>query len=126
MHTGSTSDADNPAYRWVVLIAAGPILALIMGQLVSGLSVYFLPLEAEFGWSRGDIAMINSSGLVGLAVGSILMGFAADRFGVRSIVFIGVLVAGLVHCAASWAVELWQLYLLFFVAGLLGNEKKQV
>ncbi len=43
----------DPAYRWVVLAAAVPILALVMGQLVNGLSVYFVPLETEFGWARG-------------------------------------------------------------------------
>ena len=60
-----------------------------MGQLVNGLFVYFVPLEAEFGWARGDIVLINSLGPVGLALGRIFMGFAADRFGVRRIAFLG-------------------------------------
>jgi MFS family permease len=83
----------NPGNRWIVLAAAVPILALVMGQLVNGLSVYFVPLEVEFGWDRGDIALINSVGLVGLALGSIVMGFAADRFGVRWIAFMGIVLA---------------------------------
>ena len=71
------------ANRWMILAATVPILAMVMGQLVNGLSVYFIPLEAEFGWARGDIALINSLGLVGIALGSIVMGFAAERFDVR-------------------------------------------
>jgi MFS family permease len=111
----------DPAYRWVILVATVPILALVMGQLVNGLSVYFAPLEAEFGWARGDIALINSLGLAGLAFGCILMGFAADRFGVRRIVFLGIAATGAATLAASQASELWELYLLFFLAGMLGG-----
>jgi MFS family permease len=114
-------NCGNPANRWVILAATVPILALVMGQLVNGLSVYFIPLEAEFGWARGDIALINSLGLVGLAFGSILMGFAADRFGVRRIAFLGIAVTGVATIAASRADSLWQLYLLFFFAGVLGG-----
>lgn len=115
------SKPDDSVNRWIVLAASVPILALVMGQIVNGLSVYFVPLESEFGWDRADVAMINSLGLVGLAIGSILMGFAADRFGVRRLAFLGVAVAGVATLVASRAIELWQLYLLFFLAGLLGG-----
>ena len=111
----------KPAYRWVVLAVTVPIIALVMGQLVNGLSVYFVPLETEFGWARADIAMINSLGLAGLALGSIAMGFAADRYGVRRIALLGVIVTGVATFAASRASELWQLYVLFLLAGLLGG-----
>jgi len=57
-------NSTDTANRWVILAATVPILALVMGQLVNGLSVYFVPLEAEFGWDRADIALINSLGLV--------------------------------------------------------------
>ena len=114
-------NGGDPATRWAILAAVIPILALVMGQLVNGLSVYFVPLEAEFGWARGDIALINSLGLVGLASGSIVMGFAADRFGVRPVAFLGIAVTGIATLAASRAGELWQLYVLFFLAGALGG-----
>ncbi len=110
-----------PAQRWLILAATVPIFALVMGQLVNGLSVYFVPLETEFGWARGDIALINSLGLVGLALGSIVMGFAADRFGVRQIALTGVVVTGVSVLVASRANELWQLYTLFFLAGAFGG-----
>jgi MFS family permease len=114
-------NGDDSTSRWVILAVSVPILALVMGQLVNGLSVYFIPLEAEFGWARGDIALINSLGLVGLAFGSIVMGFAADHFGVRRIAFLGITVTGIATLAASQANDLWQLYTLFFLAGLFGG-----
>lgn len=117
-----TYDATRePGYRWVILAAVTLILALVMGQIVNGLSVYFVPLETEFGWSRADIAMINTAGLVGLALGSFAMGFVADRYGARRVALIGVTAAGLGTLAASRATDLWQLYAFFFLTGALGG-----
>jgi MFS family permease len=116
------SETDEiQSYRWVVLAASTVILAVIMGQLVNGLSVYFVPMEASEGWGRGEIALINTSGLLGLALGSILMGFAAEKFGVRPIAMTGIAVTGIAISIASRATELWQFYALFFLAGALGG-----
>ncbi len=112
---------DNPRYRWVVLGASTLILAVTMGQLVNGLSVYFVPMGLSEGWGRGDIALINTSGLVGLALGSLVMGFAADRFGARPVAVLGIVATGLATVVASMASELWQFYALFFLAGALGG-----
>lgn len=120
MQHPSSEETANP-YRWVILAIATVILAVTMGQIVNGLSVYFIPLEAELGWSRAEIAMINTLGLVGLALGSIIMGFATERFGIRPVALLGVTATGLATIMASQAVSLWQLYLAFFVAGLLGG-----
>ena len=78
-----------PVYRWVIVFTAATMLAIAMGQLVNGLSVFFIPLEQEFGWSRESIALINSAGLVGLAIGSMVMGAIADRISIRSISLFG-------------------------------------
>ena len=116
----STQSAE-PGYRWVILAAATVILALVMGQIINGLSVYFVPLEAEQGWSRADVAMINSMGLLGLAIGSLVAGFAADRFGVRPVVLVGVLAAGFGWMLASRATSLGQFYAASFFVGAIGG-----
>ena len=109
-----------PRYRWVIVFTAAAMLAVAMGQLVNGLSVFFIPLEEEFLWARGSVAMINTVGLVGLALGGIVMGGVADRVGPRRICLCGAVVTGLCVLAAAWAGALWQFYLLFFVAGAFG------
>jgi MFS family permease len=78
-------------------------------------------LEQEFRWSRGSIALINSAGLVGLAIGSIVMGGIADRANIRVVSLFGALVLGFSVLAASWVNTLWQFYLLFFIAGAFGG-----
>jgi len=111
----------GPAYRWVIVFTTAAMLAISMGQLVNGLSVFFIPLEQEFNWPRGSIALINSSGLVGLAIGSIVMGTIADRANIRVVSLFGALVLGFSVLAASWVNTLWQFYLLFFIAGAFGG-----
>ncbi|WP_319633572.1 MFS transporter [Pelagibius marinus] len=114
-------DDREPAYRWVIAFTAAAMLAIVMGQLVNGLSVFFIPLEEAFGWARGAIAFINTVGLVGLAIGGIVMGRIADRADIRKICLFSVVVTSLCVVAASWAEALWQFYLLFFLAGAFGG-----
>ncbi|MCA0938698.1 MFS transporter [Salipiger pacificus] len=117
----SQPQAEPGRYRWIIVGAASVVLAVAMGQLVNGLSAFFTPLEQSEGWSRGDIALINSAGLIGLAVGGIAMGWLADRVETRKVVLAGTVVTGLCVTAAGFASTLWQLYALFFVAGALGG-----
>lgn len=119
--TRSMITTENNPYRWVILGVSALILAVTMGQLVNGLSAYVVPLEKSEGWSRADIAFINTSGLIGLAIGSIVMGFAADKYGIRRIVLMGISCTGVATIMASRSTELWQLYTLFLIAGALGG-----
>ena len=112
--------ADSP-FRWVVAGAAAVILALSMGLLINGLTVFFVPLEKEFGWQRGDIALINTAGLIGLAVGGIAMGRIADRFGTRRVCIFGSIVLAACVLGSSFADRLWQFYGLYLVAGAFGG-----
>lgn len=111
----------GPAYRWVIVAAASAMLAIVMGQLVNGLAAFFTPLEAEFGWARGDIALINTAGLIGIGLGGIVMGFAADRFNMRAVILFGAIVTGLGFVAASRAETLVQLYAISFLTGAFGG-----
>jgi MFS family permease len=108
------------SYRWVIVSASALMLALSMGMIVNGTSVFFTPLFEEFGWQRGAVSLINTSVLVGLAIGGIFMGRIADKTPTRWVVLFGATVIGLCMLGASQADVLWQFYLLFFIAGFLG------
>jgi MFS family permease len=112
---------DEPKYRWVIVFTAAALLAIAMGVLVNGLSVFFIPLEKEYGWSRGAIALINTAGLIGLALGGIVMGRIADLSSKRRVCLFGGAALGICVLVASRANELWQFYLLFFLAGAFGG-----
>lgn len=107
--------------RWFVVAAAALMLALIMGMLVNGITAFLIPMQADEGWARADVAAINSFGLLGLALGSAAMGFVADRIGIRAICMIAASVMGICLVLAAQATALWQLYLVFFIAGVFGG-----
>jgi MFS family permease len=110
----------EPGYRWVIVVAAAVMLAVSMGMMVNGISVFLIPLNEEFGWQRGAVSFINFAGLMGLALGGIVMGHIADRTSARRVSLGGAIVLGLCILAASRADALWQFYLLFFLGGFLG------
>ncbi len=111
----------QPEFRWLVVTAAALILGIAMGTLVNGLSAFVIPLEIDFGWERGDVTAINSFGLIGIALGGILMGFLADRIPTRTICLVGAATLVAVLLVAGQATQLWQFYLLFFIAGAIGG-----
>ena len=105
----------EPVYRWVIVFASAIMLAVSMGMMVNGFSAFLIPLNDEFGWQRGSVSLINLAGLMGLALGGIVMGRIADRTSTRLVCLLGAVVMGLSVVAASQAQELWQFYLLFFL-----------
>ena len=112
---------SEPGFRWVIVSAAALLLGIAMGTLVNGLSAFVVPLEIHFGWDRASVAAINSFGLIGIAVGGIVMGFLADRLPTRAICLAGASTLSLALLLAARAGELWQFHTLFFVAGAVGG-----
>ncbi len=111
----------EPRFRWVVVGASALMLGIAMGMLVNGLSAFLLPLEAHFGWDRAEVAAINSFGLIGIALGGIVMGLIADRTTTRMVCLLGASSLSLALLLAAHAQALWQFYALFFAAGAIGG-----
>ena len=65
--------------------------------------------------------MVNTAGLLGLAVGSLLSGFVAERVGIRPVVLGGIIAAGAGWMVASRTSGLGQLYLVSFLIGMFGG-----
>ncbi|ASM72239.1 MULTISPECIES: MFS transporter [Roseobacteraceae] len=115
-----TTPLPQPGYRWVIVVASALILAVSMGAIVNGMSAFIVPMQDQFGWPRGQIALVNFAGIVGLALGGLVMGPLSDSKGTRPVVMFGVTVLGLCYMAAAFMSVLWQFYLLFFIAGFFG------
>lgn len=106
---------------WFAVGTAAAMLAVIMGTLVNGLTAFFVPMEDAEGWARADVASINSFGLIGLAFGSVVMGYVADRLSIRAICLLAASTMGVCLILASQARSPWMLSALFFLAGALGG-----
>lgn len=116
-----TAKHPAPSYRWIVAFSAALILAIAMGTLVNGMSAFLVPLEEAFGWQRAETSAINSFGLIGIAIGGIVMGFLADNLATRTVCLVGAAAMCLALLLSAHADALWQFYALFFIAGALGG-----
>lgn len=99
--------------RWLY-VAVGVVIMLMFGMIYAW-SVFVLPLEKEFGWSRDQTSMTFSLTLIFFSIGIMLGGILTDRRGPRlvSAVAGSVMAGGLI--AASFTQSLMHLYLSYGV-----------
>ena len=84
----ATVGEESWRYRgWVVVLAS--MIALMFGPstvAVLSLGLFIKPLEADFGWSRTQIALASSIVSYTVMFISPIQGYLTDRFGARAII----------------------------------------
>ena len=117
--SAAQSEPESP-YAWGRL-AAALALASIGGSGMYAATVALPAVQAEFGVTRSDASLPYTLTMIGFALGGILMGRLADRFGVIVPVVGGALALGLGFIAAGNAGSLWQFSIAHgLLIGLLG------
>ena len=94
-------------------------------------AVLYLPLVAEFGGSRGEVAAVQSAVLLLGGFGSPLIGWALDRLGPRRLFQVGAVLAAVALALASRAQSLPSLLVTYGVVGglalaTLGSQSNMV
>ncbi|WP_313808416.1 MFS transporter [Sphingobium sp.] len=101
------------------------VAALFAGSLGYSLysavsSLFVEPLQQQFGWSRGDIALVHSFGFV-IAFVAPLIGLLTDRHGVRPVLSAGLLLTALGYgLLATMQGSLGYFYVVHFLFALVG------
>lgn len=86
-------------------------------------SVAVPQVQAEFGVARADASIPYTATTLGFAIGAIIMGRLADRFGVRVPVVIGAICLAIGFTLGAFAKSLWQVGLIHLVfIGMLGSS----
>ncbi|MEQ8252269.1 MFS transporter [Oceanibaculum nanhaiense] len=112
----------DPPYAWFRL-AISLLVTTIGGVGLWSVVVALPAVEAEFQVARADAALPYTLLMVGFAVGGILMGRLADRFGVLPPLVGGTCMLALGYILAGQAQSLWQFALAHGVLiGLLGSS----
>lgn len=93
---------------------------LALGSLYAW-SVFVLPLEKEFGWTRADTSWVFTIAIVSFAASFVLAGRIQDHRGPRTCAAIGGTLVGLGFVLSSWTASLWYLYVIFGVVVGIGN-----
>jgi sugar phosphate permease len=99
-------------YGWIIVFT-GLWVTLVIFGVVNSFSVFFKPLASEFGWDRGLTSLAYSLSWVSFGFLSIASGRLVDRYGPRTVMFVGTLVFAVGTMLLSQLNSLWQLYLFF-------------
>ncbi|UKK95979.1 MFS transporter [Brevibacillus brevis] len=107
-------------YAWI--IAGVTFFILLVGAGIrSAPGVFMVPVEQEFGWSRSSISIALS---INLLLYGLVGPFAAavmDRFGIRRITIIALILLALGSSLTTWMQASWQLTILWGVVVGLGS-----
>ena len=107
-------------YRWAVLAAGTVAVASGAAMFVTGLPVLAPTLQDELGLSLGQIGVLLAAAWVGSTLTLLPWGLAADRYGERVVLALGLASCAAFLVLAAWAEGYWTLFLLLALAGAAG------
>jgi OFA family oxalate/formate antiporter-like MFS transporter len=105
--------------RWTVVIG-GVSMNLALGSLYAW-SVFVLPLEQEFGWTRAETSWVFTIAVICFALSFMLAGRIQDALGPRPCAITGAILVSLGFFLTSFTSSLLFLYLAFGVIVGIGN-----
>ena len=105
--------------RWRVVVG-GVLMNLALGSLYAW-SVFVLPLEKEFGWTRTETSWVYTIAVVCFAATFIAAGRLQDRMGPKICAYAGGLLVSAGFFLASFTTSLTTLYIFFGVIVGVGN-----
>ena len=105
-------------YPWVLVLTLGFTETVSWGVLYYAFGVFVGPMQAELGWSRGEIGGAFSLALIVLALAGIPVGHWLDRRGARLLMTAGSVFAVVLVVLWSQARDLWSFYALWALMGL--------
>jgi MFS family permease len=105
-------------YGWVLVAMLGVTQTITWGILYYSFSVFLPFLEADLGWSRGEMAGALSVALLLSGVCAAPVGLWLDQHGPRLMMTVGSVVATLLVLAWSQVSSLAQFYLLWALIGI--------
>jgi MFS family permease len=105
-------------YGWVLILTLGVTETISWGVLYYAFTVYLAPMEAELGWSRGDMTGAFALALLLAGLAAIPVGRWLDRHGPRLLMSVGSVFATLLVLAWSQVTSIPQLYVIWAAIGL--------
>src|SRR5512146_1718979 len=108
----TTATAHEPHMNRWWHVVGGVLMNLALGSLYAW-SVFVLPLEKEFGWTRTDTSWVYTIAVVCFAATFIAAGRLQDRKGPKICAYLGGLLVSAGFFLASFTTSLVTLYIFF-------------
>jgi MFS family permease len=96
-------------YAWIVL-GVSALIMLVAAGLRAVFGVFITPIEAEFRWDRASLSGVAAISILLSGALSPFVGWLADRWGPRRVIFVSCLLLGIGCVFAAHVRALWQLY----------------
>ena len=100
-------------YGWWIVAAGSSLYFLGIGSIFYGFNTFFIPMVAEFGWSRAATSGAYSLSRLEGGIEGPIIGPLIDKFGARKIIVVGVILAGIGYMCLPAISSLLSLYLIF-------------
>ncbi len=106
-------------YGWIILAIC--FLTIVAGYVCRNtFSVFYPAIVEEFGWTRGNTALIYSINILVYGLVAPFAGSVADRFKPRYVLATGAVLMGVGMALCSLATAKYQFYLLYGVLAAIG------
>ena len=105
-------------YGWYIVAFCWIVNFVVFGIAVNTFTVYVKPIQAELGWSRGEISLAISLAAIAMGLGAPFIGRLIDRTGARLPMAAGAVVVGACTLLLSRAQSLPYFYAVFVVSGI--------
>lgn len=106
-------------YGWIIFIMS-VLTYLFMYGLRYSMGVFFVPLQAQFGWTEAMTAGVVTIFFWVYGVSGVFVGRLLDKIGGRRSILVGGLLLGSGGVLSSLVNELWQLYVTWGVIAATG------
>lgn len=106
-------------YGWVI-VGIALVMMAVGYALRNTFSVFYPVLVEEFGWDRGDTALMFSINVLVYGITAPVAGGLIDRFNPRLVFSVGVCLMGGAIALCSLATEQWHFYLLYGAVAACG------
>jgi len=100
------------SYRWIVVWVCFAILFVLTG-IQMALAIFLIPMSREFGSSVSALALAMTICMLSTGFSLPIVGRVADRYGSRTVVLTGAVVAGVSALLLAFVSSVWQVYLLY-------------
>ena len=106
-------------YRWIILSVS--IVTLVLGYAIRNtFSVFYPAIVEEFGWGRGNTALMFSINMFLYGVASPFAGRLIDRFEPRIVIPVGACITGVGIALCSLSNSEWHFYLFYGLFTAIG------
>lgn len=105
-------------YGWWVVLATFWVLFVCAGIGFHSFPVFLKYIEADAGWSRGDLSFAAALAAIAAGLATPAVGYAVDRFGARAVMAPGAILMSISFMLLGHVGSLSHLYFLFVIMGI--------